>query len=1248
VTEVPNPRPRRFWLRRLVAVLGAGLVLLIGYPVWFPWLLVAVARQTGVNLTDFERLGASRLRLLDVEAHLGGQLFRAKTLEIPQPLTWLLSLARSETSTQSAPLWVLRDWSVQPSSETNATAAPSSLDSIASILEQVDAAAAQASWLGGAVLAEMGRIEVADHTFQVPTLRITERGIATSLAENDDLLQLEMTHASAGLVEARATLTPGDILLETTATRTGATWTLAGSLLQQTNRMRFQAVTRPGSWLPSSASIAGDDWSLPLPNGFHGSLRIRAQADWNNGNGSFALSASGSLSVPEDPTPQPISASLTGRVTPDAITIDTLRGDWTFARANLRDPVRWSLQEPSTLSAIALDIEAKPDAIPRWGISGSASGTLQSQATELSRFGQGISFSFLGSPLTVRDVVLHPFLAIGTVDWPVLRLARLEATSSPWGDLRASATADLSSRELREGAWAFEGRLPGATTHGTFAWPTLRASGTALGPFTNLVQRGEVQSMALPSLGPLKPLSLDARWRMRGLTLEELSVRATQGTAELHLQGHATLQPNPAPTLRGEWTHFDGSTAGQPDLALTQPLAFFLEFPGSSNLVLRLPNGHWKGTAGELQASTDIIWPDRGRFNVSLRDFAPGFLSAWLESLTPQVSQSQVREFALEGSWNQGPLEARASFDGSVPLPEVGPVRIRGAFMVGADGVRFDDWTVTQEEVAGPQFSARIPLRFNPAQGPRDGWKPTDGPLQATLTLGGDHWPWKWLATHTGVEFTEPSARMNLSGTLAIPLLQVEWHAAQARIRIPGREMPLLLLGGITAQAHASTNSIVLESLTLDVEGQKLSAEAAIPWQTTNTQSTTPWQDLWIPDLEKAEGHLELADASVTALAKPLEKYIQPGGILRGRIERRDAAWHGWLELTNLTTRPIPALGVLRDIDLRLVLADDKLQIERGQALLSGQPLSVSGAWTLPHHPNPEAGLRLSATNLALVRSPELILRADLDLTLSLARTNPLAPPIVGGFITLHDSVVTMDVRDLVAVDLERPRQRPPFFSIEQPLLADWTLDVRVRGDRFARILSPILRASASADLNLRGTLGQPKLVGQAFVDRGRLAFPFGQLEIQQFQVVFTEADPYRPRLEGKAEGLSFGYHLGMELGGTLSEPEIGFSSTPPMTTSQVLQMLMAGSLPRNEYSYSTKGKAQNVGTYLAGDLLTQLAGDPMEEPRLTFRSAQRVSANGSLTYSVEYRLSERWSAVAEYDRWNQLGAGVRWRVLEK
>jgi hypothetical protein len=63
---------------------------------------------------------------------------------------------------------------------------------------------------------------------------------------------------------------------------------------------------------------------------------------------------------------------------------------------------------------------------------------------------------------------------------------------------------------------------------------------------------------------------------------------------------------------------------------------------------------------------------------------------------------------------------------------------------------------------------------------------------------------------------------------------------------------------------------------------------------------------------------------------------------------------------------------------------------------------------------------------------------------------------------------------------------------------------------------------------------------------------------------------------------------------------------------------------------------------------MSSLMGDRGDEPRLSFRSGERVTSEGKLTYGAEYRLTDRWSLTAEYDRWGQVNAGARWRALEK
>jgi autotransporter translocation and assembly factor TamB len=340
-------------------------------------------------------------------------------------------------------------------------------------------------------------------------------------------------------------------------------------------------------------------------------------------------------------------------------------------------------------------------------------------------------------------------------------------------------------------------------------------------------------------------------------------------------------------------------------------------------------------------------------------------------------------------------------------------------------------------------------------------------------------------------------------------------------------------------------------------------------------------------------------------------------------------------------------VGTVRDIGGRVVFEGRKAVLERGGATWNGQPVGISGWASIPFGEPWLAELRAVATNLTVVRSTEALIRADLDVVL--ARTNPAVAPGLSGTVTLRNSVVMLDVRDLVGLrNPERPEQRPPYFSVDSELLRDWGLDVRVHGSKFARVLSPAFRGTVSGDVRLLGTLGQPRVLGEGVVDKGQVVFPFGQLRVREGRIRFTEANPHRPQVRATAEGVNFGYAVTMDLDGTLDDPRIRMTTVPPMNTRAALQMLTAGTLPRGEYSFSGAARAQKVGAYLANDFVANLFGDPSEEPRLSVQSGQRVTAGGRLTYGVEYRLSERWSLVGEYDRWGQFNGGVRWRLLDR
>ncbi|MNC97782.1 hypothetical protein D3C83_155580 [compost metagenome] len=47
-------------------------------------------------------------------------------------------------------------------------------------------------------------------------------------------------------------------------------------------------------------------------------------------------------------------------------------------------------------------------------------------------------------------------------------------------------------------------------------------------------------------------------------------------------------------------------------------------------------------------------------------------------------------------------------------------------------------------------------------------------------------------------------------------------------------------------------------------------------------------------------------------------------------------------------------------------------------------------------------------------------------------------------------------------------------------------------------------------------------------------------------------------------------------------------------------------------------------------------------------RTGESVSEDGRLTYSVEYRLTDRWSIIGEYDEFNAFNTDLKWKVFTR
>jgi translocation and assembly module TamB len=457
-------------------------------------------------------------------------------------------------------------------------------------------------------------------------------------------------------------------------------------------------------------------------------------------------------------------------------------------------------------------------------------------------------------------------------------------------------------------------------------------------------------------------------------------------------------------------------------------------------------------------------------------------------------------------------------------------------------------------------------------------------------------------------------------------------------------------INNVTLDLNLAEEAAEVEALRFEILEQPVEMTAHLPlgeevWAALRRKDgQLDWHDL--------SARLRIERAKLSGLAKYFPSLLSPQGELSANIVLQpEARLGGGIEVRDLGTRPLGALGPVHDVDALVRLNGRRIELKRLEAFLGGQRVDLSGDALLPQELWPQDALpmfrlALRGTNLPLARRPELMLRADVNLTISNSPAQP--PPTVTGTVTLRNSYFVSDLRALVPGKIARPEQRPPYFSIDKEPFGNWRLNVEVRGDDFLKVRSPIFRGAISSTLRLDGTLGEPVALGEVRVSSGTIQFPFANFEVTEGLVSITSADPHEPRLFVTAAAERLGYNLKLEVTGPATDPRLQFSSSPPLSPEQILLMVTAGQAPAQAGQLSTEQRAQRLGLFVGRSLLSSLGVGAGSEDRLTIQSGEQVTQSGKPTYEVEYKLTDDWSIVGEYDRFNEFNVGVKWKVLSR
>ena len=653
---------------------------------------------------------------------------------------------------------------------------------------------------------------------------------------------------------------------------------------------------------------------------------------------------------------------------------------------------------------------------------------------------------------------------------------------------------------------------------------------------------------------------------------------------------------------------------------------------------------------GTITASLDagLRWPSYGWALLTATldgPMAPGNLPG-TPALPATLTQGALR---LHASWNRGPVRFKLEHTLAAELEDGLAVSVETAIEGGDDGIRFPALALNANGERILHASGHLPIVLDPGADPeaRLHWYP-DAPLRLQAETVPGAALWASLGRDIPAWPVNPVLTADIAGTRAAPLGRLHFRADRIDYTLDGdaaNGLPAVSDIGLDVEFTEAT--AVLERLVFRVAGQAVELTARLPL------GEAAWREFVtvrrLPHWSRLEGSLAIPGAAVAAFRSWFPASIapaghfsadiqfRPGGMLAGRVRLRDAA-----------TRPIMPIGVLSAINGDVTFDGRKLRLERLSGRLGERDVVVTGQADLTDDFDVRYTLHATGTGVPLVRRPGLMLRGDLDVTLT-GMTGSAPFTRIGGSVDLKSGYFLSELRlPVPGTALTVPGQRPPYFSVETEPFADWELDLHIRGHEFMQVRSPVFTGLLSADFRVGGTLAEPVSPGAVEIDRGTMRFPFGTLTVERGRALLTPENPFSIEIDSVSSGRIFGYDVTMTLSGTDTEPVLEFTSTPPLSSDAILLMVTAGQLPEREIEFTGQQRAARLALFLGQNLLYELTGDENVGDRLLIESGRNISRSGRETYAIRYRLNDRFSVTGEYDEYDAINAGIRWRLFSR
>jgi translocation and assembly module TamB len=339
----------------------------------------------------------------------------------------------------------------------------------------------------------------------------------------------------------------------------------------------------------------------------------------------------------------------------------------------------------------------------------------------------------------------------------------------------------------------------------------------------------------------------------------------------------------------------------------------------------------------------------------------------------------------------------------------------------------------------------------------------------------------------------------------------------------------------------------------------------------------------------------------------------------------------------------------------------DQAQIESFTGTLGGGHLTASGGALLDGLNVERFLFNVHADNVTAPFPQDFSSTLDADVEI---KGDP-NEQLIGGVVNLIRAEYTKDIElaDLINRRQESIEEGGEIRFVRTARFAD----LRVEGRNALVVRNNLADVVGSVSLQINGSVRNPIISGRITATSGTLTFRNDRYEITRAFMDLPARRNADPLLNIEAESEIRGYRVIVDLTGPLSQPQAAVHSEPALPQADVVSLITTGTLSSGDTSTSALAQSGlGTATSLLTDALINapaqratnrlfglsrfeinpvIGGRSGANPGARLTLGKRISKELSVTYStnvtsdpnqiftVEYRLSDRLSFVAQYEQ---------------